>query len=76
MIFIEEKESHLKWVYLSQKGKYLFYFRKDASKYLNQILKKQQVGNSKAGLGMNASIPGFNSGNMSKSKFTFSSFTK
>jgi len=49
---IEEKEFPPKWASLSQKGNFFLIFRKDASKFLNQILKQQQKGNSKAGLGM------------------------
>lgn len=48
----EEKEFPPKWESLSQKGNFFLIFRKDASKFLNQILKQQQKGNSKAGLGM------------------------
>lgn len=56
MIFIEGKEYHPKWGYHLPKGNFIFYFRKDASKFLNQILKQQQKGNSKAGLGMTLNV--------------------
>ncbi len=59
MIFIGEKEYPLKWVFHSQKGNYKILFRKDASKFLNQILKQQQRGNSKAGIGMNMNVTGY-----------------
>lgn len=54
--FIEERESHRKWAFLSLKGSFFLIFRKDASKFLNQILKQQQKGNSKAGLGMSENL--------------------
>lgn len=54
--FTEGKEYPPKWVSPSQKGSFLFNFRKDASKFLNQILKQQQKGNSKAGLGMSENL--------------------
>lgn len=51
MMYFVEKESHRKWEYHSPKGTLLLICRKDAGKYLNNALKRQRKGYSRAGLG-------------------------
>ena len=66
MTFIEGRGYHLKWEYLSQKGNIFIIFSKDASKFLSQILKQQQRGNSKAGIGMDVNFEGYQTKEKSK----------
>jgi hypothetical protein len=61
-----------KWAFHLLRGNFYIYFRKDATKYLNQILKKQQMGNSRAGLGMNPELAGY--GKNQQNRKNFSSF--
>lgn len=56
MTFIGGRGYRQKWEFPLLRGTFYVKFSKDASKFLNQILKQQQKGNSKAGLGMNQAI--------------------